>query len=68
MHQNKLVINSDKTHLLVMTTDKKHKKYENFNITLDTGREIIEPQDVEILLGGQKDTLKHILGPNPKGM
>ena len=36
-----------------MTTSAKHIKYGNYNITLNTGNEIIEPQDVEILLGGQ---------------
>ena len=49
---NKLVLNSDKTHLLVMCTSNQHKKHQNYNITLDTGTEIIEPITSEKLLGG----------------
>ena len=52
MSMNKLVLNSDKTHLLVMTTSNKHKLYNNFNITLNTGSEVIEPVSCEKLLGG----------------
>ena len=52
MSNNKLCINSDKTHLLVMTSSKMHKIHGNFGITLNTGTEIIEPQDHEYLLGG----------------
>ena len=52
MSLNKLVLNSDKTHLMVMATKQKHKRYDNFNITLDTGNEIIEPIKHEKLLGG----------------
>ena len=37
MAQNKLVLNTDKTHLLVMTTSQKHKKNQDYNITLNTG-------------------------------
>ena len=51
MARNKLVLNSDKTHLLVMTSSQMHKKYDNFGITLDTGQEIIEPVEHEKLLG-----------------
>ena len=51
MNMNKLVLNSDKTHLLVMASSKKHKKYENFGITLNTGKEIIHPVSSEKLLG-----------------
>ena len=39
-------------HLLAITTIQKHKKNRNFNITLDTGSEIIKPIDCEKLLGG----------------
>ena len=53
MALNKLFLNSDKTHLLIMASKKKHKKLGNFGITLDTGREIIEPVDCERLLGAQ---------------
>ena len=43
MANNKLIRNSDKTHLLVMASSVKHRAHQNFNITLDTGSEIIEP-------------------------
>ena len=52
MASNRLVLNTDKTHLLVMSTSIKHKKYQNFDIKLDTGNEIIEPIYSEKLLGG----------------
>jgi hypothetical protein len=45
-------LNSDKTHLLVMCTPSNHKKNDNFNITLNTGSEIINPVKSEKLLGG----------------
>ena len=53
MSKNKLILNSDKTHLLVMTSDKNHKNHQNFGITLDTGSEIIEPISEQKLLGGK---------------
>ena len=53
MGRNKLVLNSDKTHLLVMASAHKHRKHENFGIVLNTGAEIIEPISNEKLLGGQ---------------
>ena len=52
MINNRLVINSDKTHLLVMASSRKHKIHQNYGITLNTGAEIIEPQNHEKLLGG----------------
>ena len=52
MANNKLVINSDKTHLLVMASAKNHRKHDNYGITLNTGNEVIEPQNYEKLLGG----------------
>ena len=52
MNKNKLILNSDKTHLLVMTSEQKHKKHNNFGISLDTGSEVIEPISEERLLGG----------------
>ena len=52
MSQNRLVLNSEKTHLLVMTSARNHKRHENYGITLDTGTEIIEPGSEEKLLGG----------------
>ena len=52
MAQNKLVLNSDKTHLLVMASQNKHKTRLNFGITLNIGTEVIEPISCEKLLGG----------------
>ena len=51
MASNKLVLNSDKTHLLVMAPRKLQKKHGNYGITLDTGEEIIEPVENEKMLG-----------------
>ena len=58
MSRNKLILNSDKTHLLIMSSARKHRKYGDFAITLDTGNEIIEPKSEEKLLGG---TVSHNL-------
>ena len=52
MAANKLVLNSDKTHLLVMTTPYQHKLHGDYGLTLNTGAEIIEPIYSEKLLGG----------------
>ena len=52
MTNNKLILNSDKTHLLVMTSARNHKIHDNYGITLNTGAEIIKPQNYEKLLGG----------------
>ena len=52
MVANKLVLNSDKTQLLIMTTPSKHKQHGNFGITLNTGTEIVEPTYSGKLLGG----------------
>ena len=52
MGKNKLILNSDKTHLLVMTSSRNHRLHGNYDITLDTGNEIIEPRAEERLLGG----------------
>ena len=51
MSKNKLILNSDKTHLLVMTSAENHLNHQHFGITLDTGAEIIEPGYEERLLG-----------------
>ena len=59
MSKNKLVLNSDKTHLMIMTSARNHKSHGNYGITLDTGTEIIEPGNEEKLLGGHiKNELK----------
>ena len=47
MSQNKLILNSEKTHLLVMSSERKHQKYGDFGITLDTGNEVIKPKSEE---------------------
>ena len=52
MASNKLVLNSDKTHLLVMATPYQHRHFQDFGISLNTGEEIIEPIATEKLLGG----------------
>ena len=52
MTNNKLVLNTDKTHLLIMATPYQHRMYNNFGISLNTGTEIIEPVNSETLLGG----------------
>ena len=51
MSKNKLVLNSDKTHLLVMTTSIQNRKYDDFGISLDTGNEVIKPVSNKKLLG-----------------
>ena len=52
MSDNKLVLNSDKTHLLVMSSEAKHRKNGNFGIFLETETKVIQPQKSEQLLGG----------------
>ena len=65
MHNNKLILNSDKTHLMIMTSDVNHRKHGTYDITLNTGTEIIKPDQNEFILGGTiSDDLKwkaHIL-------
>ena len=51
MNKNKLILNSDKTHLLVMASERKHQIHDNFGLSLNTGTEVIEPQIEEKLLG-----------------
>ena len=51
MLNNRLVLNSDKTHLLVLSSPHRHRKFDNFNVSLNTGNEIILPQESEDLLG-----------------
>ena len=50
MNKNKLILNSDKTHLLVMASERKHQIHDNFGLSLNTGTEVIEPQIEEKLL------------------
>ena len=51
MDKNKLILNGDKNHLLVMTSARKHLNHHNFGIYLNTGSEIIQPWSLERLLG-----------------
>ena len=51
MAKNRLILNSDKTHLLVMTSARRHRIHQNFGISLNTGTVIIQPQSEERLLG-----------------
>ena len=51
MNDNKLFLNSDKTHLLVLTSSKSHSRNGDFGIKMNTGSEIIEPSPTERLLG-----------------
>ena len=51
MAANKLVLNSEKTHLLVMASRTQHRFHGNYGVELDTGNEIILPQEHERLLG-----------------
>ena len=52
MSNNRLILNTDKTHLLIMTSAVNHRRHGNYGITLDTGAEIVEPDETEKLLGG----------------
>ena len=51
MSRNKLVLNTDKTHLLVMASKASHRAHQNYGITLNTGTEVIKPVESEKLLG-----------------
>ena len=53
MNNNKLKLNGDKTHLMLLGSDsaRKHKLHAN-SFSLDTGQEIIKTTDCENLLGG----------------
>ena len=53
MAMNKLFLNTDKTHVLIMTSAVQHNKYGNFGIELNTGAETITPSESERLLGAQ---------------
>ena len=52
INSNKLVINTDKTHLLVMCSQRSHNRHGNHGVCLNTGSEIIYPVRHEKLLGG----------------
>ena len=48
---NRLLLNSDKTHFMVIATQSQHRKNDNFGITLNTGMERINPSESECILG-----------------
>ena len=50
MNNNKLFLNSDKTHLLIMASSKSHSNHNDYGIQLNTGTEIIDPSPEERLL------------------
>ena len=51
--QNRLCINTDKTHTMVMCTKQKRRHINTQTVTLNTGAEVIYPSQVEQLLGGK---------------
>ena len=53
MSMNRLALNTDKTHVLIMASAQQHNKHGNFGVVLNTGAEIITPSDDERLLGAQ---------------
>ena len=71
MSMNRLALNSDKTHVLIMMSAQQHKKNGNYGIVLNTGNELIEPSDSERLLGAQVSNdftwNQHVFG-NDKSM
>ena len=52
MNSNLLVMNTEKTKLLVMGTKIDNSRYENHGITLNTGSEVITPEFSGKMLGG----------------
>jgi hypothetical protein len=53
MTSNKLKLNGDKTHLMVMMNNAARRHHPNFQVQLNTGQEIIEESKSERLLGAQ---------------
>ena len=51
--QNRLCINTDKTHMMVLCTEQKRRHIDTNSVTLNTGSETIQPTSVEQLLGYQ---------------
>ena len=49
--ENRLAINTDKTHTIVITTQQKRRHIDTAAVTLDTGSEVITPSTVVQLLG-----------------
>ena len=55
LSENRLCINTDKTHTMVLCTEQKRRHIETKEVMLDTGSEIIHPTPSELLLGFQVD-------------
>ena len=51
MAANRLSLNPDKTHLMIMASSRQHRQNEDYDIVLDTGSSIISPSVSERLLG-----------------
>ena len=51
--QNRLCINTDKTHIMVMCTEQRRRHIDTEAVILNTGAEVISPTPVEFLLGVQ---------------
>ena len=51
MAANKLILNSEKTHLMVMASRAQHRIHGNYGVELDTGKEMIQPEEHDRLLG-----------------
>ena len=48
---NRLALNNDKTHFMVIASQNQHRRNDNFGITLNTGTEIVAPSESERILG-----------------
>ena len=51
MAANKLLLNAEKTHILILSSARQHRMNENVGIELNTGSSIIKPSTMERLLG-----------------
>ena len=56
---NRLKVNDDKTHTLVLTTSQLRRKRANMNILVEIGGELSEPSEVERLLGALHSRVCH---------
>ena len=55
LKDNRLCINTDKTHIMVMCTEQRQRHIDTTAVSLNTGSEVISPTPVEFLLGVQVD-------------
>ena len=51
MAMNRLSLNNEKTHFMILASSHNHKKHGNFGIVLNTGTESLQPTESERLLG-----------------